>query len=841
MRRLAMSFFVAAGLAAFGSPALATNPLPGPRGQYEPMSTPAGTPGASEAVPPKAIPVPGLPGPARAKAKPRRLRGRRGSPSGTSFYVSPAGNDSNPCSLSQPCQTIAHVQSVVQAVILAGLTAPVNVYLRAGTYQQGVGLAFGPADSGVSGKPITWQSYTGEVAVISGGQPITGWSLYSGGIYRAYAGWDFRQLYVNPGLPHGVHAQRARGTYQPAGWVRTSTGYTPPDDSMEAWGNPTEVEIVSLGPWSMDRLKAASLSGGLSSTINMFSGPVTTWDYQGPYASTEVGMPFTSDVAGQVTGLRFWRSQLYGADTGTHIGHLWDAVGNLLATATFAASSITGWDDVQLIPPVSILASTTYVVSYETGPIITATYGIWPVDNAPLHATGGSLSTTPGLFPSTPSPHTYWVDLDFTYTGPPSNAIVMANPGWTNQQGILASYDVNPTPTWVENAYELMSSGYWYLDRTSGYLYYWPPSGSMAGTTVVAPVVDPLLTVSGGSYIQFGSPTNPLVFAYSNWVGPDSTTGYVGEQNGYTWVTVSTAIQTLDAALVINGSTNISFNGDQLSHLGSRVFLIEDGSSNVSIINNRFDDNAAGAVQIGTIGTCPAGCPSFVRENDVLFANNIIATGNDFDYLDTGAIFAPAMSNSTIANNEIDSIPWGPVTLGWGWGATPYCSNNTVNNNSINNPCIGPPRLGWDCGSIYSLGAHSSASTYATGLFVTGNYSQGSVDASLYLDEGTAWSTWENNNMLGSYNYWAEIGSQANNDKLLNNYTDNNVLINNGVNITIVGPIVIPGSAQAFGTGARSIVCGAGVPGASACSTPTLWSMWQNGAGATWSHPQIGP
>jgi hypothetical protein len=111
----------------------------------------------------------------------------------------------------------------------------------------------------------------------------------------------------------------------------------------------------------------------------------------------------------------------------------------------------------------------------------------------------------------------------------------------------------------------------------------------------------------------------------------------------------------------------------------------------------------------------------------------------------------------------------------------------------------------------------------------------------LYLDTGTAWSTWENNNMLGSYNYWAEIGSQANNDKLLNNYTDNNVLINNGVNITIVGPIVIPGSAQAFGTGARSIVCGAGVPGSTACTTPTLWPTWQSGVGATWSHPQIGP
>jgi hypothetical protein len=55
------------------------------------------------------------------------------------------------------------------------LTGPVTVYLRAGTYYQPSALTLGHADSGTRDFPITFTSYPGEIAVISGGVRIDKW------------------------------------------------------------------------------------------------------------------------------------------------------------------------------------------------------------------------------------------------------------------------------------------------------------------------------------------------------------------------------------------------------------------------------------------------------------------------------------------------------------------------------------------------------------------------------------------------------------------------------------------------------------------------------------------
>ena len=46
------------------------------------------------------------------------------------------------------------------------------------------------------------------------------------------------------------------------------------------------------------------------------------------------------------------------------LGHLWDASGNLLATATFTGETASGWQEVDFTNPVAITANTTYVASY---------------------------------------------------------------------------------------------------------------------------------------------------------------------------------------------------------------------------------------------------------------------------------------------------------------------------------------------------------------------------------------------------------------------------------------------------------------------------------------------
>ena len=301
----------------------------------------------------------------------------------------------------------------------------------------------------------------------------------------------------------------------------------------------------------------------------------------------------------------------------------------------------------------------------------------------------------------------------------------------------------------------------------------------------------------------------------------------------------------LDAAVTVSGSSGINFTGNQFSHLGSRGILITGGSADVTISGNRFDDNAAGALQVGDPGPCAGGCLPFVQESNVTVTGNRISSGNAFDYIDNGAIFAPAMTSSSISNNEIDNTPWVPISIGWGgWGGvtTPYATNNRISGNNINGYCLGPV-INTDCGGIYSNGAQTSNSSYATGLVVNGNYMRGgSATEGLYPDESSSWSAWSNNVVQSTTLQWLHIWTPSiNNLQITNNYTDNATLLNSGTNITISGTVPIATGAQSFGTPQQAVICASGIPGATACTTPTLWPMWQTGVGATWTRPQIGP
>ncbi|MFK3651650.1 DUF4082 domain-containing protein [Lysobacter enzymogenes] len=75
----------------------------------------------------------------------------------------------------------------------------------------------------------------------------------------------------------------------------------------------------------------------------------------------ELGLRFRSTQPGWITGVRFYKSA---ANTGAHVGNLWSKDGTLLARATFADETASGWQSVRFAAPVRIAADTTYVVSY---------------------------------------------------------------------------------------------------------------------------------------------------------------------------------------------------------------------------------------------------------------------------------------------------------------------------------------------------------------------------------------------------------------------------------------------------------------------------------------------
>ena len=141
-------------------------------------------------------------------------------------------------------------------------------------------------------------------------------------------------------------------------------------------------------------------------------------------SAVEVGVKFRADVAGKVTGIRFYKGT---GNTGTHVGHLWSSTGQLLGTVTFSGETTTGWQQATLSTPVSISAGTTYVVSYyaPAGHYAddTGYFSGSGVDNGPLHAladgvdgaNGVYVYGTGGAFPTNSwQGSNYWVDLTFT-------------------------------------------------------------------------------------------------------------------------------------------------------------------------------------------------------------------------------------------------------------------------------------------------------------------------------------------------------------------------------------------------------------------------------------------
>ena len=76
-----------------------------------------------------------------------------------------------------------------------------------------------------------------------------------------------------------------------------------------------------------------------------------------------LGLRFHATRSGTITGVRFYKNA---QNTGTHVGRLWAADGQLLATATFAGETASGWQTASFPTPVPVTAGTTYVVSYHT-------------------------------------------------------------------------------------------------------------------------------------------------------------------------------------------------------------------------------------------------------------------------------------------------------------------------------------------------------------------------------------------------------------------------------------------------------------------------------------------
>ena len=194
-------------------------------------------------------------------------------------------------------------------------------------------------------------------------------------------------------------------------------------------------------------------------------------------------------------------------------------------------------------------------------------------------------------------------------------------PDGDNPSGGFPALNKSATPTRIENAYELLSPGTWYLDQTRHVVYYDPrPGENPAAMSFVAPTLEQLLTTSSTADNPLHDVTfNGITFAYTTWRSPSSNNGfpdmqatmYVKGQNGASTQGLCQYVSPAGtcpfaawsrppAAVDLVGTRNVSITGNVFEHLGAAGLGTYHGASNDLFSGNEIVDVSGTGIQFGT-------------------------------------------------------------------------------------------------------------------------------------------------------------------------------------------------------------------------------------------------
>lgn len=206
------------------------------------------------------------------------------------YFVSPIGDDANPGTQAAPFRTLGKAKAVVRTAN-STMTGDIVVTLRGGTYALDSTLAFDPSDGGKNGYYVRYVNFAGETPLITGGKPITNWSLsdQTKNIWKATGVTGrFRQLYVN-----GSKAIRARspnlGTGGAANFYRltkvdtTGRALNVANSYVGNWNNFSKVEMHLMIAWADATLRLASATNMGGYTKLSIQDPERTMLFNRPY------------------------------------------------------------------------------------------------------------------------------------------------------------------------------------------------------------------------------------------------------------------------------------------------------------------------------------------------------------------------------------------------------------------------------------------------------------------------------------------------------------------------------------------------------------------------------
>lgn len=276
---------------------------------------------------------------------------------------------------------------------------------------------------------------------------------------------------------------------------------------------------------------------------------------------------------------------------------------------------------------------------------------------------------------------------------------------------------------WVENSLEALNApGEWYLDRESGWLYYYPePGEKMSSVRAVASGLKQLISLKGNagesrfvSYLRFRG----LTFSYTDWSIP--STGYADMQAAFD----------IPAAVSGEGVHSCTFEKSAFTHLGGYAIALGHGSQANRIDSNEMSDLGAGGIKIGD--------PKIPATKQAQTSRNQIT---DNHIHDIGIVYPAAVGvwigqsgGNTVAHNEINDTFYTAISVGWTWGYGPTAArDNLIEFNNLHD--IGRGMLS-DMGCIYTLGVQPGTVEQNNICHDVSRYKYGGWG--IYTDEGSS-------------------------------------------------------------------------------------------------------
>lgn len=322
---------------------------------------------------------------------------------------------------------------------------------------------------------------------------------------------------------------------------------------------------------------------------------------------------------------------------------------------------------------------------------------------------------------------------------PASRTYRFDDPIGANQPQFAIS-NFEPQPRYfVENAPELIDApGEWFLDPASREVRYIPRQGEQLDSVVaIAPKLEQLLVLRGeGNELVRNVFFEGLTFAHSRFDLPPF--GYAGIQSS--WHERRTKRNDdssvfMVAAVLADGAQDCRFvqcRFERLSACGLRVQRARD----LRIEHTTFRDIGGDALLIGTSDQ------STLTERVAVENCTIEHCGVTF--FGAVGLWIGYASQAVVQNNEIHSLPYTGISVGWQWSPSPIVSQaHQVRNNHIHHVM----QILSDGGGIYTLGRQP-------GTVLAGNVihdvplNAGRAESNgIFMDEGSTDILVEHNNI----------------------------------------------------------------------------------------------